>query len=155
MGEWDGGLKDFFTHWFSGLVEGLEGVDAASRTVILSACGKACAHSYTVQIFQEARQNSSSIDSFLEALAVRLPAACYERVGPNSIRVTYRECGCDLVRLGLVSSPLLCECSAHNLQENLECSWGRVASVEIQTSILRGGEQCVLTVTMAENFETQ
>ena len=155
MSEWDVGLQGFFTHWFSGLAEGLEGVDADSRTVILSACGKACAHSYTVQIYQETRQNSSGIDSFLEALAVRLPTAHYEKVGLNSIRVTYRECGCDLVRLGLVSSPLLCECSARNLQENIECSLGRVASVEIQSSILRGGEQCVLTVTMAENFETQ
>ena len=155
MGEWESGLKEFFTHWFSGLTDGLEGVDAASRTIMLSACGKACAHSYTVQVFQEARQSSSDIDSFLEALAFRLPAARYEKTGSNSIRVTYRECGCDLVRLGLVSSPLLCECSARNLQENLECSLGKVASVELQTSILRGGGQCVLAVTMVEDFATQ
>jgi hypothetical protein len=153
MGEWEDGLKDFLEHWFSGWVNGLKGVNEQTQKTILGECGKACAHSYTVQLFQEARQNSANINSFLENLTARLPGARYERTGTNSINAIYNECGCDLVRLGLVKSPILCECSARNLRENLECSLGRVASIEIRSSILRGGTNCILAVSMVDDFE--
>jgi hypothetical protein len=153
MSEWKNGLKNFFGYWFSGFANGLERVDEETQKIILSECGKACAHSYTVQVFQEARENSTGIDSFFENLAARLPGAHYEKTGTNLIRATYHECGCDLVRLGLMRSHTLCECSARNLQENLECSLGKVASVEIQSSILRGGTNCVLIVSMADDLK--
>jgi len=52
------------------------------------------------------------------------------------------------VRLGLVKSPALCECSAANLRENLEQSLGLSVSVAVESSILRGGTHCVLMVTL-------
>ncbi len=148
MAEIEKGLHEFLEYWFTGLLQGLETLDGPSQEAVLHECGKACARSYTAQVFCEARQDSADIDAFLQNLARRLPGASYERVRPNAIRVIYAQCGCDLVRLGLVTSPILCECSAANLRENFQQALGTPASVTIEASILRGGPQCVLMVSL-------
>lgn len=148
MNEIDPGLKDFFTHWFAGFSRGMETLDGAAREKLLHQCGRACAQSYTVQIFRQARADSADLDAFLYNLSRSLPGAGYERLGANVIRATYAQCGCDLVRLGLVRSPQLCACSAANLRENLEQALGTPVSVTIESSILRGGSQCVLLATL-------
>ncbi len=137
----------FLGYWFSGLMAGLAEIDEPARRHVLHECGKACACSYTAQVFREARQNSADEDSFLENLSRRFPEARYERLDAHTLRVTYTQCACDLVTLGLVTSPLLCECSAANLRENLAQAVGAPASVTVESSILRGGSRCVLMVS--------
>jgi hypothetical protein len=148
MGEIEKGLKEFLDYWFTGFMCGLDALDEPSQRKVLHECGKACAQSYTVQIFREVRQDSVDLDSFLQNLSRRGSGAKYERIDPNTIKATYDKCGCDLVRLGLVKSPILCECSAANLRENLQQSLGIPASVTVESSILRGGAHCVLTVSL-------
>ena len=118
----------FLVHWFAGWAEGLAELDEQSRWKMLEACGHACARSYTVQVFRAAKEASTDGASFLTELAVRFPEANYEQVAPCAIRVAYRRCACDLVELGLVTSPLLCDCSAANLRANFEAALG-VASL--------------------------
>jgi len=148
MDENDKGFQEFLTYWFAGWLRGMDDLDEPSRRKVLHECGKACAHSYTVQVFREAQEKSTGLESFLENLDQRFPTAQYERVSPDTIKVTYNECGCDLLKLGLVQSPTLCECSAANLRENFEQSLGGLVSVSIESSILRGENQCVLIVTL-------
>jgi hypothetical protein len=93
-------LREFLDYWFAGLLQGLEGLDEPSQSKVLHECGKACARSYTAQVFREAKQDSADMDTFLQALSRGFPEASYERVGSDVIRVTYARCGCDLVRLG-------------------------------------------------------
>jgi hypothetical protein len=150
MEEIEKGLKEFLDYWYAGFMRGLESLDEASRRKVLLECGKACAQSYTAQIFRQARQDSPDLDSFLHNLSSRGSGSKYDQTGPNTIKATYNNCGCDLVRLGLVKSPTLCECSAANLRENLQQSLGTCASVEIESSILRGGEACVLIATLED-----
>lgn len=150
MDEIDSSLKNFFTHWFAGYARGMEQLDETSREKMLQECGRACAQSYTVPIFRQARESSPNLDAFLQNLSDRLPGAHYERVGAHAVRVTYDNCGCDLVRLGLVRSPALCACSVANLRENLEQSLGVAVAVEIESSILRGGTECVFLASLAE-----
>ena len=147
MDEIEKGLKEFLDYWFAGFVRGMDALDESSQRSVLHECGKACAQSYTVQIFREVKKNSGDLDSFLQNLSQGGSGSKYERIGSNTIRATYNGCGCDLVRLGLVRSPTLCECSAANLRENLEQSLGISASVTVESSILRGGTHCVLVVT--------
>jgi hypothetical protein len=142
------GLRQFLDHWFVGLMQGIEDLDESSRNMVLHECGKACAKSYTGQVFRETRQNSTDLASFLQNLALRFPGAQYEQASPNVIKVTYRQCGCDLVRLGLVKSPSFCECTVANLRENFRQALGVSASVVLETSILRGGPHCALTVSL-------
>jgi hypothetical protein len=140
----------FMRHWFSGLVNGLGAIDQEARETVLCACGKACAESYTAQVYQEAWEQSTNMDGFLSSLATRFPGATYTRVGTHTIRVNYATCECDLVKCGLIESPLICECSAYNLQENFERTLGTSVSVEIESSILSGGPCCVFRVSLAQ-----
>ena len=78
MGEIEKDLHEFLGYWFAGLMRGIEALDEPSRRKVLYECGRACAQSYTVQVFREARQNSTDIDSFLQNLAQRFPEAKYE-----------------------------------------------------------------------------
>jgi predicted ArsR family transcriptional regulator len=150
--EIDKDFHHFLTYWFSGLMKGLEELDDSSRNKILRECGKSCSQSYTAQIFREAKENSSDIDSMLKNLAKRFPGSTYERKGSNIIEVTYDKCGCDLVRLGLVKSPNWCQCSAFSLQENFQQVLGVPVSVEIQASILNGAKQCILIISTKDNI---
>jgi hypothetical protein len=135
------------TYWFSGLMSGLESVDQPTRKAILRECGKACAESYTAEVFQDARERSTDMEAFLTVLAAKFPEATYEQLASGTIRVCYTRCACDLVKCGLVKSSLICECSAYNLQENLERAWGIPVSVTLATSILQGAPQCVFLVS--------
>lgn len=82
-------MKHFMTYWFSGLMNGLESVDKPARKAILRECGKACAQSYTAEIFQEAREHSADMEAFLTSLTVKFAEATYEQLTPRTIRVRY------------------------------------------------------------------
>jgi hypothetical protein len=150
-------VKVFLKAWFAGLMGTMQDVDETAWHKIWKACGAACAHSYTVQIFKQVKQDSPDMDAFLRNLSERMTGGRYERTGPNSMRVTYQSCECDLVRLGLVRSPELCECSVANLRENLEASLEIPVGVDLHASILRGASECVFEVTWTEeaSFELQ
>lgn len=148
MPQWDEGVRDFMAYWFAGLVNGLESVGEPAREVILRECGKACAESYTAAVFEDARGQSADMEGFLAALAARFPEATYEQLGSGAIRVRYTRCACDLVTCGLVESPLICRCSAYNLQENFRRAWGVPVSVQLKSSILQGAPECVFLVSL-------
>ena len=96
----------------------------------------------------ESRAESADLDAVFTYLADRFPGATYERTDARTMRVRYATCECDLVRHGLVTSPMLCACSAHNLKENLEQSLGVPVSVAIESSILSGGTHCLLVASL-------
>jgi hypothetical protein len=148
MPELDEEVKHFMTYWFSGLMNGLESVDESARKAILRECGRACAQSYTAEVFQDARKHSADMDAFLASLAARFPEATYEMLTPQTISVRYADCACDLVKYGLVKSPLICECSAHNLRENFGRALGIPVTVTLETSILRGTTHCAFLVSL-------
>lgn len=141
-------VANFLSYWFSGFAKGLENLDAPSRTTVLRECGQACARSYTAQVFRECWQRAGGdMACFLTELAARFPGATYTQTAADTLQVRYAgACGCDLVRLGWVTSPALCECSVYNLQANLEAALGTPVAVTLQTSPLRGGEACVFEV---------
>lgn len=148
MNEIEPGLHEFLGYWFEGWQHGMQTLDEASCNRVFHECGKACARSYTAQVFREAKQNSTDMQSLLHNLTQRFPSAQYEWDGDKTIHVTYAQCGCDLVRLGLVTSGDFCECSAANLRENFEQALETSVHVTIEDSILRGGSRCVLMVSL-------
>jgi predicted ArsR family transcriptional regulator len=146
--EWDEERERFFRYWFSGLVSGLGAVDGEARGTILRECGKACADSYTAELFQQARRDSADLDGFLARLSIKFPEATYESVDAHTLRVSYDRCACDLVQCGLVDSPVICECSAYNLQENFARALGKPVVVTMRSSILQGAARCVFLVSL-------
>lgn len=140
----------FLSYWFDGLAKGLARLDAPSRTTLLRECGQACARSYTAQLFREAWERAGGdVSRFLAELATRFPASTYTLVDDGTVKVRYDACGCDLVQSGWVTSPVLCECSAHNLQANFEAALGKPVTVTLEASLLRGGEACLFEVQLA------
>ncbi len=136
-------VSHFLSHWFSGLTNGLEGLDAPARTTLLRECGQACARSYTAQVFRESwEQAGDDMARFLVELSFRFPDATYTQTAADTIEARYAACGCDLVQCGWVTSPVLCECSAHNLQANFEAALGAPVAVTLKASLLRGGDVC-------------
>jgi hypothetical protein len=148
ISEWDRGARHFLEYWFAGLMNGLESLDEPGQEAILRQCGKACAESYTAEVFQHARKNSANLEGFLAILAASFPDASYQQLTPKTIRVRYSQCGCDLVKEGLIKSPLICGCSVYNLRENFERAWGIPASVALESSILDGAPQCSFLVSL-------
>jgi len=148
MTGWNEGTRRLITHWLGGLINGLASVDAPARQAILRECGKACAASYTAALFQEAREQAADMEGFLAALAVRFREAIYEMLNPRTIRVRYTRCACDLVTEGLITSPLICGCSAYNLQENFQHALGIPVSVTLESSILEGAPQCAFLISL-------
>ena len=139
--------ESFLSYWFDGLAKGLENLDAPSRTTLLRACGQACARSYTAQVFRESwEQACGDMARFLVELAICFPEATYTLVADDTVEVRYTACGCDLVKCRWVTSPVLCECSAHNLQANFEAALGTSVAVTLKASLLRGKEACVFEV---------
>ncbi len=88
------------------------------------------------------------MEGFLGVLAAKFPEATYESLTSSTIQVRYTQCACDLVKLGLVKSSLICGCSAYNLQENFERAWGVAVSVTLESSILDGASQCAFLVSL-------
>jgi predicted hydrocarbon binding protein len=135
--------------WFSGLISGLEKVDEPAREAILQECGKACARSYTAAVFQEARKDSDDMETFLAALGAKFRGAAYELINAETIGVRYSKCACDLVETGLIASPVICGCSAHNLRENFERALEKPVTVTLESSILQGASRCEFLVSLA------
>lgn len=152
MPEGDEGVRHFLTYWFSGWMDGLESVDEVARETILRECGKACAESYTAEVFQDAREQSTDMAGFLAFLTAKFPEATYKPLASGSIRVRYSRCECDLVTGGLVQSSLICGCSAYNLQENFERAWAIPVRVTLESSILEGAPQCEFLVSPESPF---
>jgi hypothetical protein len=149
----DQGQNEFLTYWFSGLINGLEQVDENSQNTIMQACGMACAQSYTARVFQQARQQSSDLENFLALLAVKFPGASYQLINERTISVKYKECACDLVKQGWVKNPILCKCSANNLQQNFESALKQPVQVRLNSSILGGAELCEFEVWLEDKNE--
>ncbi|MBN2103250.1 hypothetical protein JW835_04330 [bacterium] len=136
----------FLKYWFSGFIKGLEKINREAQNTILQSCGSACAQSYTLRAFQDAKAQSDDLSGFLEKLARKFPEARYRLIHPYTIEVCYDECGCDLVRNGWVDSPLLCKCSVMNLKENFEKTFDRPVHVGLKSSILDGARHCLFMV---------
>ena len=141
--------EDFLAFWFSGYINSLEQMDESAQETLLRACGLACGQSYTIQVFQGARAKGADLDEFLAELDRKFPASKYERITEDKIRVTYAQCGCDLVRLGWVKSPIQCKCSVYNLQQNFAHALQKPVQVRLLSSILGGAETCEFEVTLS------
>jgi len=137
-------------YWFAGLIKGLERLDEPAQEAVLRTCGEACADSYSAEMFQLARAQSDDLEGFLTALTERFPEASYELLAADRLRVHYRFCACDLVTMGLVTSPLICRCSRHNLREDFERALHVPVEVTLEASILQGAPHCSFLVRLGE-----
>lgn len=150
-------MGEFLRFWYEGWEQSLPLMEPACRSAMLEKCGRACAASYTAEIFRQAAEESATLADLAEALNQRFTISHFEVDEAGSLVAHYTHCGCPLVESGWVKDPLLCECSLVSLQANMEAAIAQqpalgdpaAMQVTLYTSMLEGDDECLLKVAFA------
>ena len=145
--QWNKWVKGFLKNWFDGLMKGMENLEGETRGIALEHAGRNCARVSALETFKSAWDNTDNIDDALEFLNKEFKTGTYKKIANNAVQVTYAKCYCPLVRLELVNSPHLCDCSVAWHRENFEEVLNKPVKVTVDEAVLRGGEKCRLTVS--------
>jgi hypothetical protein len=141
--------QDFAQAWVKRLMETMDSqLDAAARTKLMEACGRACFRAS----HGEAKEAKPQPDDF-----DKLPARLREFAGKDGVRRegnavyfsygTSGRCYCPLVESAPPILPATyCNCSVGYVKEMFERALGKPVKVELTESIKRGGKACRFTV---------
>lgn len=139
----------FFAQWFGGVNTFLDSSPKAEREALFTPCAKACSDSYPLALYRTAFSGGRTITESLEYLKELLPGFSYT-VFPDRIELEYAECGCDLFKEGLITSPRLCECSEASLHYIWQEIYGPGSvSVVTRKTRIRGDECCLFEIRVA------
>ncbi len=147
-------MDQFLKYWFGGLEKGIDHLSEAERVTLFEQCGKACSDSYTKALYQEIWEETRNYTDFFHRLGGRVEEIDIKEVEKDrQYTITYHKCLCDLYTRGYMSTGCLCECSRQSLLYNLTtiCP-DKTVEVQLIDSILRGGKQCILQVSLAETI---
>jgi len=132
--------------WIAALMTGLEAeVDERVRAQVMEYCGRACASYFgSIDTVKTVQSNVREIDELLDGLNQQKDFWCgrWIRKG-DTIYSVCEECGCSLVRAGLVElSPAFCQCSQGWVKAVFEAALGRPVKVDLERAIGRGDQVC-------------
>jgi hypothetical protein len=135
--------KSFYTFWFKGFVEALGTFDNGQLETLARSCGKACASSYTREVYKEENQKSGNLVELVGRIVKRFPETEIAIKDNGLLYVTYKKCMCPLFTDGFVTNGRLCICSAENLKGNWEVIFGKGnIEVEMLGTIQLGDKEC-------------
>ena len=136
--------------WLEALVVGLDTeVDEGTRVRLMEYCGRACAlHHRSIERVKAIQRNVKGIGELLDQLNQQEDFWCGKWVRDrDTICSVCGECGCPLVRAGLLKlSPTLCSCSRGWVEAVFETVLGRPVEVELGQAIGRGDPVCEFVV---------
>ena len=147
----------FFREWLGGFTEGLEKLDAPTRSEMLRCCAEKCAGTGVLDLYRALYQRTGGDrDAFFARLdelgavrgEVKVPGSEYEIIFPA--------CVCPLYTSGGVNTPLLCECSRQSILHVCKTLWGDSVSCEVteRDTVLSGAAECRFTVVFAQEEHT-
>lgn len=129
--------------WFGGVSNFLDTASEPERSSFLAHCAKACSDSYPLALYRTAFSEGRTISEALEYLKDSFSGFSYT-IFSDRIELEYPECGCDLFKEGLITSPRLCECSEASLLYIWQDIFGP-GTVSVVTKKTRiGGDECCL-----------
>lgn len=136
--------------WIEGLVAGLDAeTDEWTRAQVMKHCGRACAlYHGDLEKARAIQHSARDVDEFLDTLNQQKDFWCgrWTRDG-DTITSVCAECGCPLVRAGLVKrSPTFCDCSRGWVEVVFEAALARPVDVELKRAIGRGDPVCEFVV---------
>jgi hypothetical protein len=140
--EWDDNIKHFLKEWFLGLMAGIESLDDEIRPKVLEMTGRACARAHAVDLFQKTWEKTKNMDDFIPAINNAMGLEIYKKIDDKTLSAFYLKCYCPLVNIGLVNSPILCNCSPNWLLENFEAILDKQVTVITKNTVLRGADSC-------------
>ena len=141
---------ELLNKWLATLMAGLDAeVDERIRAQVMGSCGRACAlHHGSIETVKTIQCNVREIDELLDELNRQKNFWCgrWVRDG-DTIYSVCEECGCPLVRAGLVElSPTFCHCSRGWVKAVFETALGSPVKVELEQAIGRGDPVCKFIV---------
>jgi hypothetical protein len=142
---------ELLREWVKTLLAGLENeADPGTRAKLLAACGQACAlHHGDLEEAKRLRGLSGGIDELLVELNRQMGWCGEWRQEGDTIISICNECGCPLVREGLIElSPIFCECSRGFVQALFETVLEKPVIVELKQAIGRGDPVCRFEVSV-------
>lgn len=134
----------FFACWFRGFVDGLEAMDADTRSRLLAHCAKRCADTGVLQAhLQHCRAVNGNRDEFYRRLSEIGNVRGEVIVPGREYAICFPECACDLHTDCGVGTPLLCECSRQSIRYVAQNVWkGCRVRVEPEGTVLSGAPEC-------------
>lgn len=138
--------------WVASLHESIDQLDEASKAAIMKRAGKACADDLLSLCEKYLGKPIASIEELRVAWNMlrdeRNLTGRWEVQG-NELRGIFGECGCPLVRSGLIElHPVQCYCSQAMMEAIFSQVAQRTIEVEIARSIGRGDEVCDFVIKL-------
>ena len=125
------------------IVEGIKNLDEETRLRIMEKCGEACAESTSLNIAEKIAEETEVIDLILFRANKEIPWCGKWVLSENKISSTCVECGCPLVRHGVVNlTETFCLCSRGWVKTIFEVLLRRPVDVELRKAIGRGDDTC-------------
>jgi hypothetical protein len=146
--EWDDNTKHFLKEWFSGLMASIESLDEEIKPKVLEMTGRACARAHAVDLFKKTWEKAKNIDDFIPAINKAMRLEIYRKIDDKTLSASYSKCYCPLVNIGLVNSPILCNCSPNWLLENFETILDKQVTVTTKNTVLRGADSCNFIISI-------
>jgi hypothetical protein len=124
-------------------------MDEADIEKLARFCGRACADSYTRNVYTEESKLSKTIDDLVGRLCIRFPEMEIARIDDTKLMIAYKKCMCNLFLDGFIRDGSFCRCSRENLLANWEAVIGQGnVSVAIESTIQSGSDRCEFLVTL-------
>ena len=138
------------------ILDSLNHVDEETREKILRLCGIACAKETTwgpaIDIAEKISREETSLDRIIERTNNEISWCSKWVKRGNIISSTCRECGCPLVRHGIVKNPeVFCDCSKGWVETIFSTLLKRPVQVKLEKSIGRGDDECRFIVILDDD----
>ena len=138
--------------WITRLHESIDRLDASTKLTVMKAAGIACASDLMSLIEQYTGKRASSVAELVAGWNIVRDKRGLKggwKLEGNIVRGVFNECGCPLVRSGLIElHPVQCYCSQGLMETIFSEAAGKPVEAQIRRSIGRGDEICDFLITL-------
>ena len=145
----DKDCENYLNKMFKILFRYLNPIKLKSEENVLKNCGVMCASGHALNIFQKAKTETKSLQSFIDNLNKKFKINnMYTLIDENHIIAKYPKCYCPLVNAGFVKDSSLCNCSTEWLHYNLTSVLERDIEIIRNGTFLEGKDECEFLIEM-------
>lgn len=138
--------------WISLLHKSISGLDEKQQASIMKPCGQGCASDILSLCEKSLGRKVNSLEDLVAGwnmIRDRRGLTGRWEFERNAVRGIFKECGCPLVRSGLIDlHPVQCFCSQGMMETLFSEAAGRPIDVELKQTIGRGDDVCHIFVKL-------
>lgn len=142
--------KKFISDWTEHLMHVLDtNLPLKTRTAIMEACGRGCSERGYGQVVKMCKGNLDTLNRTIKSQWADDVQHDREKNVVRIIGKKMKSCYCPMVQgKTTFSSRTYCLCSKGWMKETFEKVTGKKVEVELEQTILRGGERCIFKMTI-------